>query len=216
MRRRHRPCGSVVPHFPRTGAVGAARAGAERSWRGSAVRGASEDWPTAFRDGVTLPKGSATQVLRRPAAAVDRGAERGPRRPAFRPRTVRQGAAAAADDGLGRDQGRGVTPPRLWIAVGEDRDNLRRGRRRGGRRQREGVPPRRQGTVSAGDKDAAGPKRDLRPQQPDRAADAPPATAEVIRGNARRPKSLAAPVAARQAKIGSNGIAAAAQRGCRP
>ena len=93
---------------------------------------------------VALPKGSATQVLRRPTAAVDQEAERG---------SARQGAAAAADDGLGHGQGRGVVSPWLRIAVGEERDDPRRG----SRRRRKWGTAGRQATISAAGEDATGP-----------------------------------------------------------
>ena len=113
--------------------------------------------PMASRCRVTLPEGSALQAMRRLAAAVDRGAERGPRRPAFRPQTTRQGAHAATGDGLGRGRGRGFVPSQLLIAVGEDRYDPRRGRRRGGRGRREGTLLRRQATISTAGKKASGP-----------------------------------------------------------
>ena len=184
MRRRHRPCDGVVPHFPRPGAVEAARARVERSWRGPVVRWASDERPTASRCGVTLQEGSATQMLRWPASAVDRGAKRGPRRPAFRPRTARQGAAAAAGGGLGRGGGRSVTPPRLRIAVGEDRDDPRPGSR--GRREehRQAV-----GNHLGCWQRRGWDERDPRLRRPDRAVDASPAAAEVIRGYVRCPRS---------------------------
>ena len=90
------------------------------------MRWTSEERPAASRDCVTLPERSATQVLRRPAAAVDQRTEQGPRQLAFWPRTTRQGVAAATGSGLGSGQERGGAPPWLLIAVGEDRNDPRR------------------------------------------------------------------------------------------
>ena len=59
VRRRLRPCGGVVRHFPRSGAEEATRAWVGRPRRCPAVRRASADRPAASDDGMALPDGSA-------------------------------------------------------------------------------------------------------------------------------------------------------------